>query len=291
MAYGKHFLGSSVVLLALAGLPVLSGVALAGCGSDTAPTDTATDSGADEGVDTGKPDTGKVDTGSPETAPVTCAEPLPTGYTCPTPNAGAPSTGCTEAALNAFVDACVNTKLEVPTTCAAWKTANAGCLPCIESFSWDLIPGKIYPDDYKCYWRSMDATCAKAANCSYDCQDKVCGTCDDTTSERDDCIAASIESGGKCYDVAAKAAAPCFEKYKDQIDTCTLDEIYKASPDLTLLKKEILEFYRGACRDNGVWTNKGSATPLDGGTGDAATDGGSDGGATDAASDAPADGG
>ncbi|MBL8716269.1 MAG: hypothetical protein JNL79_09750 [Myxococcales bacterium] len=291
MSNRTRFLGLSFVgLLAAAGL--VGAVGLVGCGSDPAPVD-ATDTGTTaDASDTGKIDTGKVDTGTSEVDPTSCAEPLPTGFTCPTPATGTSGTACTEAALQDFVTNCITAKLDVPSTCAAWKTANPTCLPCIESFSWDYIPGKLYPDDYKCYWRSMDAACAKSANCSYDCQDKVCGTCDDTTSERDDCVAAAIKSGGKCYDVAAKDAAVCFEKYSAQIDTCTLDEIYKETPDVTLLRKEILEFYRGACRDNGVWTNKGSATPLDGGTDGGSTDGGStDGGASDAASDAPADGG
>lgn len=249
---------------------------LAGCGSSeeaTPITDSGT--GADAVVDTGKPSTDSAtDTGS---AAVACEEPVPADFACAEPVKGTGATTCTEAMLQDFVANCLADDLSVPSTCAAWKTANAACASCVANWSWSEIPGSVYPDDYKCYWGIMDASCAKATNCSFDCQAATCGSCDDT--EQGACLDSVTGEGGKCWDVASKTAEGCFEKY--DLANCNVDEIYSAAPDLTKMRAEILRFYRGACRDNANWTNSNSAGDAGVSDSGATETGGSDGG-TDA---------
>jgi len=248
--------------------------------SETAVSDAATDTGvaADTATDTKTPVT---DTGTP---PITCEQALPSDFACAEPLKGTGATTCTETMLTEFVQKCLADDLSVPSTCAEWKTANAACATCVADWSWSEIPGKVYPDDYKCYWGIMDPACAKASNCSFDCEFATCGDCDTATSERDDCIASVTSAGGKCYAVASKTADECFKKYN--LDNCNVDEIYAQAPDLTKMREEILRFYRGACRDNGKWENStsaGDAGTSDTGSTDATT---SDTGSSDSATDA-----
>jgi hypothetical protein len=251
---------------------VLVGFA-AGCGSnsdDSAPA-TETDAGvvADTAPDTQKPPADA----AAETAPSTCESALPSDFACVEPEKGTPATTCTEEMLADFVQKCLATDLSVPSTCDAWKTANPACATCVASFSWSEIDGQVYPDDYKCYWGIMDPACAKAANCTWDCEAAACGDCDSSTpdgagkTESDYCVASVTNAGGKCYAVAAQKSAECFKTYK--LDNCNVDEIYSDSPNLTTMQQQILRFYRGACRDNGNWTNATSAGG-DAGTSDAA---------------------
>ncbi len=235
-----------------------------GCSSDpeAAP---ATDAAVEVAADTG---TVKVDTGTMETAPLPgCETPLSSGFACAAPTKTAGKTTCTEAALQDFVVKCLKDDITVPASCADWKAANAACASCVADWSWDSIMGKVYPDDYKCYWSTFDATCAKSVNCLFSCQDEVCTECVD--EERSECFQASEKSGGKCWDVAGKDADACFKKFDAQLKGCDVNELYADAPDLTTLKEQILKFYRGACRDNADWTNATAA-------GDAGTDTGSD---------------
>lgn len=257
-------------------------MALVGCGSTEDSTPVATDSGSDTGtaVDTGRADTGT----ATETGGVSCESPLPSGFACAEPLKGTPGTACSEAALADFVNKCLNAEGTVPTECAAWKTANAACATCVASWSWADMPGQVYPDDYKCYWQVMDPTCAKASNCSYDCQAETCGDCD--SSEAADCADSVTSAGGKCYDVAAKKAEECFTTYDTALGKCNVDEIYAATPDMPTMRAQVLRYYRGACRDNGVWTNSESAG--DGGVSETGSETGTDA-ATDAATDSATD--
>lgn len=256
----------------------------AGCGSkDEDPavvTDAATD--ADAVADTYKPD-------AKEAGTLACEAPLESDFACKDPVKGTGGTACTEAALADFVQKCLADDLSVPSTCAAWKTANADCAACIGNWTWDLIPGKVYPDDYKCYWAIMDAPCAKSVNCGFECQELSCGECDSdpgtaAKSDREVCLEKVSTTGGACWSFGADKIDECFTKF--DVANCNVDEIYSDAPDLDVMRSEILRFYRGACRDNGDWTNSGSAG--DAGVSDAADAADAageagDGAATDAA--------
>ena len=117
-------------------------------------------------------------------------------------------------------------------------------------------------------------TCATTVNCATDCLKAVCGECDDTAgsgktmsrSEQQDCESDAQFKGsgtrpkGACYDVALAAYPAC--KADPRFTYCFIS----ALPDLKL-------FLRGACRDNGVWTDvlTDKPTAMDGGV-DSATD-------------------
>jgi hypothetical protein len=225
-----------------------------GCSSSEETPATGTDAGADVVVDTGKIDTGKVDTGTATDtgSGPTCEYDVPSDFACGgTPAKTAGQTTCTDAMLEELVQKCLAADLSVPSACAEWKTANAACAACVGAWSWDDIPGKVYPDDYKCYWSTFDATCAKNVSCLFSCQYEVCQDCEG--DEANDCYSNSESAGGKCWDVAGKAADACFKS----TDTtgCNVNEIYKDSPNLTTMREQILKFYRGACRDNANWKN------------------------------------
>jgi hypothetical protein len=252
---------------------VLLGFA-AGCGShsdDTTPsteTETETDTGvADVATDTQKP---PVDAAT-ETAPTGCETAVPSDFTCPEPKKGTPATSCTEAMLEDFVQKCLATDLSVPSTCDAWKAANPACAGCISSFALSAL-GHVYPNSSKCRWGIMDPACATASNCTYYCQQAVCASCDvipgpSGKSDSDLCAESVSLAGGKCWEVSAQKADECSKKY--DLDNCNVDEMYAPSPNLTKMQQQILRLYRGACRDNGNWTNATSAGG-DAGTSDAA---------------------
>ena len=139
-------------------------------------------------VDTGIAETKPIDTGSPDTKPPadtkppTCDQDLPTDFKCVAPKTTVGSTACTETMLQDFATACVAADLKVPSTCAAWKTANAACTTCIEAWAFDpsIIPGKVIPDRDKCYYAVFDDKCDLAVNCYFECGDAVCNACDNT---------------------------------------------------------------------------------------------------------------
>jgi len=278
----------SVVLLAASSALVLA------CSSDPETTPTpVNDSGSDATdvkVDSTPTDSAK-DSATETTTDALplCDQDVPTTFACKAPTKTAGGTACSEAVLQDFLDKCVKADFTVPSTCADWRIANAACNTCL--LAWIIDPKiddtKVYPDSYKCYWSHFDDACGKAVNCSYDCQDAVCNACDTnpgtgadgSASEYDDCTGRAIAASpkGKCYDMAAKDADACFSK--TDVTICDNDEYYYPSgsggtADLTKLRKGVLEFYRGACRDGGDWTNATSAV----GGGDAGTTDAADGG-------------
>lgn len=217
-----------------------------------------------------------------------CDVPLAPGYACPAaPSRPTGSTACDEATLQDFALKCIHADTSsVPAECAGWKTANAACNTCIEAFAYDPKVDSllVYPDSLKCYWWVFSDTCRKTVNCSYDCQDQVCGTCDTAPGTSpdgsqpayDDCTTRAIDKGppkGVCYDVAGKDADACFTS--TDTHACETPEVNSATPDVTKMRNEIIVFYRGACRDGASWAHADSPSS----TGDAGP------------SDAPADGG
>jgi hypothetical protein len=262
---------------------------IAGCSSDPATPAAPADGGTDTvPVDTGRPDTAKPDTGMP---PLSCEEEVPSDFACTAPTKVAGQTVCTEAALQELAEKCLNADVTVPAACAEWKAAHAACATCVGAWSWSAISGKIYPDDYLCYWAVMDDTCGKSVNCWFECNDTVCAECDREpdstgTSDSNRCYTAQESAGSKCWDVAGKAGTACFEKF--DTSGCNVNEIYKSSPNLDEMKKQIVRLLRGACRDGGNWANAespGDAGPADSGS-DTGSDTESDAGADTTASDA-----
>ena len=279
----------ATTLLALA---AISSSLLACSSSDTGGTPavvTETGTGGDSTADVVVVDTAK-DTATGDTKPIgdgslLCDQTLAKDFACKAPTKAAGGTACTEAMLQDYVDKCVKADFTVPATCADWRTANAACNTCLGNWIIDpkVDPAKVYPDTYKCYWSVFDDKCGKSVNCSYDCQDAICNSCDTTAgsgadgkvSEYDDCTTRAIAATpkGACYDVAAKDATACFADTTFDTKPCDDDEYYYPSgtggdANLEKLKDGVLIYFRGACRDNANWKNSsstgGDAGPLDG---------------------------
>jgi hypothetical protein len=233
-----------------------------------------------------------------EAAPILCDLELPTDFACvPATNRPAPKTTCSEQQLQDLVKACVGDDIsKTPSGCSAWKAANPECAQCTTAFSLTGYSSRAIPDRNMCYWVVFDDACDKALNCSFQCQSDVCGECssepnsspDGKTTEYSDCAArarsnaTSTRPKGKCWDIASKEAAACLDKV--DVKVCYVDEYWTPTgaggkPDPVLMRQQIVEYYRGACRDGGDWTYRFSPNP------------GGDAGVSDAASDAVSDGG
>ena len=229
-----------------------------------------------------------VDTAAPvDTAPVLCDQPLPTDFKCVAPKKATPGKACSESQLQEMVNACIASPLsKTPATCAPWKAANVDCAACVVGFSVTYYPSRAVPSRNQCYWATFDDECDTALQCSFDCQAQSCDACDTSTgtsadgktsaySECQDRVRAS-KPVGACWELISKKANTCLAA--TPYDFCILSELNKETPDIPTLKPQVIEFYRGACRDGGDWTNRLSATPK-------GADAGTDVGGTDAGSD------
>ena len=244
-----------------------------GCSSTTDPavvpdTDTGTDVAV---VDTGaKPDSGSKPDGDakPDSIGPLCDLDLPADFACKPPTKTPGSTKCTEATLESYVKACYKPLGGDATKCSAWKSANADCNTCIGAWTYKSgAPARDY-----CYYQIMTTECANAVSCYFSCINDVCADCasDPTSYQECQTRARAKSPAGKCYDNSYKAAdgAKCFDA--TVLDPCIVDEYPKPTPDTTMLNDQLLEFYRGACRDNANWKDAksaggGDAGPLDGG--------------------------
>jgi hypothetical protein len=261
-----------LLALLLAGSAV-GALSLSGCSSSSSATTPPAD-------DTGSADTGTVtDTGTkpdtadaapkPDTGPISCATDLATDYACATPKIPAGGTVCTETMIQEFDTACFGGDA---TTCAAWTKKYADCDKCTGKF---LSAGGWVESGYCMQALAPTSTCGKLSVCNIDCYETVCETCDTTdgsgrtasTSEYQDCIADAQFAGsasrpkGRCYDIVTKALKTAACTTTAPTDGCT----------------DVIQFFRGACRDNADWSHM--TDPAFG-----ATDAGTDtGGATDAA--------
>ena len=270
------------------------GSAFTGCSSSTTdpPATVDNDSGAGDtgvAVDTGTPvdsgvkDTGTPpkDTGSPGDAPSTlCDQPLASDFACKAAVKPPGGTTCDEKAIQDFMTAClVGTPggtadlAKAGSGCAAWKSAHADCLKCMNGFA--LSGGKYpLPDRDKCWWDAFDKTCADEINCDFDCQSAVCGGCSQTPGSGADGSASGSEFLD-CFKRATKKktgvcapysdpASPCFATASSDpaIGVCTVGELFSPSgtggkPDYDQLKDQMIQYWRGACRDNAKWDNAG----------------------------------
>ena len=107
---------------------------------------------------------------------------------------------------------------------------------------------------------SPTSTCGKLQLCNTDCYETVCADCDHwtgtgktaSTSEFGDCVkdaqfaGSTTTAAGRCYNVASK-------DYKAA--GCTTDPVVGGCTD-------VVQFFRGACRDNANWSNMTSATGI-----------------------------
>ena len=276
----------SVFLNAAVGL---GGVALVACSSsgDAAQTPAP---GVDSSVaveaaaETPAPDTAKSEVVVKEIGPVVCDQPLSADFACGKVTRLAGSTNCTEAALQAYTAACWKPMGGTDTTCKKWKSDYASCSTCVTSWTYSTSGS---PNRDACYYARMTDTCANAVKCYFDCIGEVCADCDSSagSKENSDCQkrAQAKSPKGLCYDIAYKTAGTCFDSVL--LDPCIVNELKTptggtdagASADPTKLTDELLQFFRGACRDNADWTNATSATSGDAGT---VVDSGGDAGAT-----------
>ena len=310
-------------LVALLSCGAVAGLAFTGCSSSTEPAATA-DSGPGGtdtavGVDTTPSgDTAPRDTGvKPPTdgATLVCDKlPLDPAFKCEAPTAaqkgGPATTDCTEAMLQEFATKCMSADYKVGSACTEFKDAHPACNTCIGNWALDssIIPGKVYPDRDKCWYKTLTEACSTSINCMFKCDDAVCTDCDKAagsapdgkTSEYQACVNRERKKGGTtvpkgaCYDLATGAALGCLNDNADKVAPCFVSELFTPTgtggkADLTSLQREVVIFYRGACRDGGSWTNSSyscSTPPC------AATDAGTDATGTDATSvDALTDGG
>jgi hypothetical protein len=281
-------------------------------------------------TDTGAADTAPVvdakkdshDGGGTDTGPYSCLAPLPADFACTAPKITAvPGTSCSEDDLQGFATACIDKNFSVGSGCAAWMSAHTACGACIKGFGFATSSGglPVYPDRDQCYYTKFSADCAKSWNCMFACDDAACNStdtpCDKTAgsgtkggsdSEFQDCVTKERARGGtavpkgECYDVATKAALEtCLPTLPSSaLNFCVVNEEFSptgpgGAPDLPSMRFEVIEYYRGACRDNGDWTNADqpcSTPPCETGT-DAGSETGSDAtsDATEGGSDAGTD--
>ncbi len=238
---------------------------------------------AETGTDSGKAET-PADT-KPETKPPlevgVCDKALDPTFACVPATKTAGGAVCTETDIQDQLKACWKPLGGDTTKCAAWAKDHGGCQKCIGT--WTYKNGN--PNRDACYYRVMTPTCANAVSCYFDCIGQVCAECASDPTEYLDCQKRARVAGGGCYANSYKTTETekCFDG-AGAIDPCVVDELTKSSPDATMLAEQLAIFYRGACRDNGDWTNAKSATGGDAGADATATDSASDG-ATDAASD------
>jgi hypothetical protein len=294
-------------LAALLSCGAVAGLGFTGCSSSSEPgaaADTGTTDDTAVATDTAPiGDTApKTDTKVPtDGAPLVCDKlPLDPAFKCEAPTAtqkgGPPSTVCTEEMLQEYATKCIAADYKVGASCGDFKSAHPECATCIGNWALDasIIPGKVYPDRDKCWYKILPDACSTSINCMFKCDDAVCADCDKSAgsgvdgknSEYQLCVNRERKKGGTtvpkgaCYDLATGAALQCLTDNSDKIDPCFVAELFSPSgtgghPDVAAMQRESVVFMRGACRDNGDWTKSAyscSSPPCDAGVVDAAVD-------------------
>jgi len=204
--------------------------------------------GAPRPIDTGLP---RKDSAPPP--PLTCATDLPADFTCAVPPMPVAGKDCTEAMVQEFYTACFGTS---GTDCSAWTKKYPECNKCVMRF---VSPSGWLLTGYCMIDVAPTSSCGKATLCNTACFDEVCQDCDRTlgsgkspsSSEFQDCVkdaqfaGSASKSKGVCYDIATK-------------DTKALG---CSTTDPTAGCVDPVQFFRGACRDGGSWSNMTSAVP------------------------------
>jgi len=214
---------------------------LASCSREEKPIATVPDAY----VETEAPDTEAVDAVTEEpadTAPRPCITPLDAGFTCRAPSERAGHTVCNDAALEAVL-VCFGTDTKA---CSDATAKYPACSMCVR----DWLQGDRI--DFGACVAALDkaGTCPTTVQCTLDCLDAVCATCDlnagtgstPSRSARDDCErTASATSGGACWELAGKDYTAC-------ATDATLAVCFPKG------LAELRAFFRGACRDGGDWS-------------------------------------
>jgi hypothetical protein len=185
--------------------------------------------------------------------PLSCAADLPSDFVCSTPKITAGGTVCSEAMIQEFQTACFGGS---GAECSAWTKKYADCNKCVFRF---LSPSGWLEEGYCMQALAPTSSCGKLFGCNIDCYEAVCEACDHTMgsgrtpsgSEYQDCVAdaqyagSASKSMGRCYNIVGKdlKAAACTTT--DPMVGCL----------------DVVQFFRGACRDNADWSNMKSATP------------------------------
>jgi len=191
----------------------------------------------------------------PPPPPPGCAINLPLDFACfvpPTPTGGKV---CSEDVIQAFVKACFS---PMPTPDCGWlvKKDHYDCYSCLGNFG---SPAGTFQSGFCMLALAPSSICGKAMLCENACIGEVCADClftpgsgkSPTTSERWDCASdarfegSSTQPKGRCYDVATGDTVKAGCRTTPPTAGCT----------------DPVQFYRGACRDGGDWTNMTSPTP------------------------------
>jgi hypothetical protein len=186
-----------------------------------------------------------------------------------------PATSCTSDQVHAFIADCWDSATASAAACAAWASDGdqgmTACGVCLNAWT----TAESYPDTTSCYYMFIggtDATtqskCRNAMKCINGCGDVACNSqvCDDTdkdvngNTEYDRCYNLDSVWGdtGTCMTMQSDGAA-----IGTTVNTCIADATYKTktyncritSSKSAPIVKQIEGFYRGACRDNGDWSN------------------------------------
>ncbi len=234
------------------------GIAFAGCGSEDPP---AAATPADTGTaDTGTPDTKVPDTNPPDTAPIRCDQPVGADYMCPPAPNKAGATVCNDLALNTLLTACFGST-STEAACTKWRKDYAECDKCaLGTWLYTTASGAGFLDYPACMQKIDPASgCGAAGECWNDCRETVCGECDDM--EKTACETRARRSSA----TATIPKGSCYENSYKKYNECTKDAKFEncISP---------LEFLRGACRDNGNWTDAKIDKTPDTGVMDTGTD-------------------
>jgi hypothetical protein len=176
-----------------------------------------------------------------------------------------------------MIDACIADPLTTsPMSCGKWMADNAACAACVTDFANPTYPSHAVPQPEQCYWALFDDVCDTTVQCYFDCVTEACAACaitagsgaTATSTAWSDCADRARSSKGTCWTVAARDASDCFSTGDTTV--CQVDELAHAKPDFGKLGSQILQFYRGACRDGGDWTDR----MISKGASDASTEGG-----------------
>ena len=188
----------------------------------------------------------------PDTA-VGCASALPADYACPAVKIPTGATSCSETTIQAFSVACFGGGTSAD--CSAWIKSNPDCYKCVGKF---LSPTGYIEFGYCMQSVAPSSPCGKLEHCQIDCNETVCVDCDHTagsgtsgtTSEFLDCVRDADHAGsatkpkGRCYDLAVSGV---------KTNNCTSDAATGGCVD-------VVQFFRGACRDGADWSKMTSST-------------------------------
>jgi hypothetical protein len=185
-----------------------------------------------------------------EVITASCIGSLDAGFACRSPKVRAGRTVCSDAAIRALV-VCFGTDSKA---CSDATAQYPACATCVKDwFENDRI-------DFAACIHALDptGTCATTVQCTLDCLDAVCATCDSRVgsgstsmrSARDDCERTATESTGACWDVAAKDYVACAVDARFSICFPRGGE-------------QLLPFFRGACRDGGDYSRAYEEQVLD----------------------------